>query len=611
MQSNKFLMTISILLVISFLAISGCARKAPTVSEAIFMIAKDGQPQCSIVIPENCIPSVKYAGEELQRYIKEMSGAELPIITDSSPIQGKEIILGKNKRLDSIGYSIDWKGLGEEGYNLKVTQDNIIIAGGEPRGTLYGVYGLLDDHLNCRWFTPTVSRIPKLETIALPSFNEVFIPPLEYREPFTMDGFIDGDWCAHNRANGNSCQLTEKHGGKIVYYGFVHTFNSLVPPDKYFDTHPEYFSMKDGKRLKENTQLCCTNEELIQVVIEEVKKWMREHPEAKVFSVSQNDWHNYCECEKCSAMATAEDSQMGPLLYLVNSVARAVRDEFPDKIVDTLAYQWSRKPPKTLRPEPNVVIRLCSIECCFAHPFEECVSKQNREFVKDVEGWSQICNRLWVWDYVTSFSNYLVPFPNLKVRGPNIRFFIRNNVTGIFEQDTYTTLHGEFNELSAYLNAKLLWDPAYDEKLAISEFVDAYYEDAAPYIMDYLKLIHKPMQKRDMHMNIWVGPDGKHITPEIIKQAEELFDKAEAAVVNNPGVLERIKVARLSIDYTVLERARQRDINLKTKNDDPSMIDRAKRFFEIAERNQVTQYREGGSMSDYKKMVEDWLGTSL
>lgn len=59
------------------------------------MIAKDGQPQCSIVIPENCIPSVKYAGEELQRYIKEMSGAELPIITDSSPIQGKEIILGK------------------------------------------------------------------------------------------------------------------------------------------------------------------------------------------------------------------------------------------------------------------------------------------------------------------------------------------------------------------------------------------------------------------------------------------------------------------------------------------------------------------------------------
>lgn len=608
----QFLKNFLIVLLALFVITSGCARKPSLIMGDYFIIVKNGTPQCSIVIPENCIPSVKYASEELQKFIKEMSGAEIPIITDASPIQGKEIILGKSKRLENIDYKIDWENLGEEGYNLLVTKDNIIIAGGEPRGTLYGVYGVLDDHLGCRWFTPTVSRIPKMDTIALPALNEIFIPPLEYREPFTMDGFIDGDWCARNRANGNTCRLEEKHGGKIIYYGFVHTFDALVPPEKYFDTHPEYFSMVDGKRIKERTQLCCTNEEVIQLVIEEVKKWMREHPEAKVFSVSQNDWYNFCQCPKCSALATAEDSQMGPLLYLVNSVARAVRDEFPDKVIDTLAYQWSRKPPKTMRPEPNVIIRLCSIECCFAHPFESCVSKQNRDFVKDVEGWSQICNRLWVWDYVTSFSHYLVPFPNLEVRAPNIRFFVKHNVTGIFEQDTYTTLHGEFNELSAYLNAKLLWDPAYDDKLAISEFVDAFYEDAGPYIMEYLKLIHKPTQKREIHMNIWVGPNGRHITPDMLKQAEIIFDKAENAVADKPEVLERVKVARLSIDYTIMERARKRDTDLKMKNDDPTMITRAKRFFEIAERNNVTQYRESnGSIADYKKIIEEWLGTTL
>ncbi len=593
------------------MVIQNCARKE-IISRDFFTIAEKGEPKCVIVVPENAIPSVKYSAEELQKFIKEMSGAELPIITDANPIQEKEIILGKSKRLEDLGFSVDWNSLGKEGYLLKVTPDRMIIAGGEPRGTLYGVYAVLDDHLGCRWFTPTVSKIPKMDTVVLPLMEEFFVPPLEYREAFTADVLSDGDWCARNRMNGNSCNLNERHGGKISYYGFVHTFNSLLPPEKYFDEHPEYFSMVDGKRIKERTQLCCTNEDVIRLVSEEVKRWMKEHPEAKVFSVSQNDWGNYCQCPKCTQLAQAEESQMGPLLYLVNSVARAVREEFPDKYIDTLAYQWSRKPPKTMIPEPNVIIRLCSIECCFAHPFESCTSRMNRDFVKDVEGWSKICNNLWVWDYVTSFSNYLVPFPNLEVRAPNIRFLVRYGVKGIFEQDTYTTLHGEFNELSAYLNAKLLWDPQYDENVAINEFLDAFYGEAAPYVKEYLDLIHKPVHRKDIHMNIGAGPTGRHLNNELLKQAEVVFDKAEKAVANQPELLERVRVARLSVDYAIMERARLRDEKFKTKNTDPSMIDRAKRFFQVAERNNVTQYREtNGDMKSYKKIVEDWLGVSL
>lgn len=607
MKKSILIILITMLLLLSY----GCARKT-IIKPEMFVIAQDSKPMCVIVVPEDAIPSVKYAGEELQRFIKEISGAELPIITDSSPSQDKEIVLGRNKRLVDEGINIDWQSLGEEGYVLKVTRNKIIIAGGDPRGTLYGVYGLLDDHLGCRWFTPTVSHIPKMSTIALPYFEEIYIPPLEYREPFTMDVLSDGDWCARNRANGHSCNLSEKHGGKITYCGFVHTFNYLVPPEKYFDEHPEYFSMVNGQRIKERTQLCCTNEDVIRIVTEEVKRLMREHPEAKVFSVSQNDWGNYCQCERCSALAQAEESQMGPLLYLVNRVAVAIRDEFPDKYIDTLAYQWSRKPPKTMRPEPNVIIRLCSIECCFAHPFESCVSKMNRDFVRDVEGWSKICDKLWVWDYVTSFSNYLVPFPNLKVRAPNIRFLVKNGVKGIFEQDIYTTLHGEMNELSAYLNARLLWDPLYDENLAISEFLDAFYGDAAPYIREYLDLIHRPVQRRDIHMNIWVGPTSRHLNDELLKQAESILEKAEKIVADQPEFLERVRLVRMNVDYAIMEKARLRDEKFKVKNSDPTMIERAKRFFDTASRNNVTQYRESnGDMNTYRRLVEEWLGVSL
>lgn len=610
-QGNRVVSNYIILTLSFVLLIFSCARKPEMITEKTFLLVQNGVSDCSIVIPSRCSPSVQYASEELQRFLEQMTGVRLPIKTDEEPIAGKEIILGNNARLSQIGLLIDWYDLGEEGYIIKVSPDWIVIAGGEPRGTLYGVYGLLEDHLDCRWFTPQVSRIPKYETLILPLFEEKVIPPLEYREPFTMDAF-DGDWCARNRMNGHAANLTEKHGGKTVYCGFVHTFDSLVPPEKYFDKHPEYFSFVNGKRIKEQTQLCCTNEEVIQIVIEEIKRRMRENPQAKVFSVSQNDWYNFCQCEKCSALAKAEESQMAPVLYLVNRVAQAVRDEFPDKIIDTLAYQWTRKPPKTMRPEPNVVIRLCSIECCFAHPLESCTSKANRDFVNDLIGWSKICNRLWVWDYVTSFSHYLVPFPNLEVRGPNIRLFVKYNVTGIFEQDTYNTLHGEFNELSAYVNAKLLWDPTYDEKLAISEFLDGYYEEAGPYIQQYLDLIHKPIHQKNIHMNIWVGPDGKHLNDELLKQAELIFDQAEQAVAHKPEVLERVKIARLSVDYAIMERARKRDMNKNLKNSDLAMVTRARRFFEVAERNNITRYREfNGEMSSYKKIVEEWLGTTL
>ncbi len=602
---------ISLILLGAMVTLAGCT----TVKEVLgkpFTVAQWGKTQAQIVVAEDASPSTRYAAEELQRFLKEMSGAELPIVTDSAPVAKHEIILGKNAHLYPANVSIDFDALGKEGYVLRTTNRHLIIAGGEPRGTLYGVYGLLEDHLGCRWFTPTISHIPKKNILKVRAVNEKVIPVLEYREPFVLDCF-DGDWCARNRMNGNAASLTEKHGGKVTYFGFVHTFNSLVPPEKYFAEHPEYFSMVKGARIQDHTQLCCTNEDVIKLVIEEVKRWMRGHPEATVFSVSQNDWGNYCQCEKCAALAKQEDSQIAPVLALVNRVAAAVKDEFPDKVIDTLAYQWTRKPPKTLRPEPNVIIRLCSIECCFAHSFEKCNHPDNKNFVRDVEGWGAICNRLWVWDYVTSFSHYLVPFPNLRVRDDNIRFLEKHHVRGIFEQDVYTTVNGELSPLSGYLNAKLLWNPHYDKDKAIHEFLTAVYGNAAKPIARYLDLIHDEVEKKNIHMDIWVGPEHRHLNDALLEKADALWDQAEAAVANAPETLERVRVARLSVDYAILERTRARAAKAYTMDHEhfkvilaPDFLARAKRFFAVAERNGVTMFRENnGALEGLKKEYGD------
>ena len=160
---------------------------------------------------------------------------------------------------------------------------------------------------------------------------------------------------------------------------------------------------------------------------------MRAQPEATVFSVSQNDTDLHCECPRCQALARQEGSQGAPVLNLANRVAEAVEKEFPGKAVETLAYQWTRQAPKTMRPRPNVIVRLCSIECCFSHPLATCDSRENRAFRDDLRAWSKVAQRLWIWDYTTDFAHYLLPFPNQRVRRPNIRFFVANHVKGIFE----------------------------------------------------------------------------------------------------------------------------------------------------------------------------------
>ena len=67
---------------------------------------------------------------------------------------------------------------------------------------------------------------------------------------------------------------------------------------------------------------------------------------------------------------------------------------------DTLAYQYTRSAPK-VRPRHNVCVRLCSIECCFAHAFEECSRERNMAFVKDIRDWHGTGAQLYIWYYTT------------------------------------------------------------------------------------------------------------------------------------------------------------------------------------------------------------------
>ena len=204
-----------------------------------------------------------------------------------------------------------------------------------------------------------------------------------------------------------------------------------------------------------------------------------------------------------------------------------------------------------------------------------------------------------------------MPYPNLRVRDDNIRLFVRNNVTAVFQQDVYTTPNGELSGLSGYLNARLLWNPDYDEDEAINEFLEGVYGAAAPSIRAYIDMIHDKVEDENIHIGIWQSPDSEYLSDDIIDRADSLWDQAEAAVAGNPVTLKRVKTARLSPDYALIWRDRTRGDALLADHKqfrldvNPAFTSRVERFCQTANQAGVIKLREYGySVNEFREDME-------
>jgi len=567
-------------------------------------IAEDGVNKAVIVVAADAGEPEQHAAVELASFLQQITGAKFEIVPP--PAVGKlRLLVGpKAAKLAVPEFSTD--GLGADGIVIRTVGNDVILAGGYPRGTLYAVYTFLEDYVGCRWWSSKVSSIPKKPTLKVGKLNINYVPALEYRSPFWFDAF-DGDWAVRNKCNGHAHRLDAKRGGKHIYEGHVHTFyRSLIPPEKYFKEHPEWFSEINGKRKYERAQLCLTNEEMRKELVKNLKGRLRQNPAATIASVSQNDWHGYCQCSKCAAIDKKEGSPAGSLLRFVNSVAADIEKEFPQVAISTLAYQYTRKPPKVVKPRRNVIVRLCSIECSFSKPLAD---ERNKKFRDDIIGWSKICNRLYIWDYTTNFRHHILPHPNLRVLGPNVKFFVDHNVKGIFEQGAYTTNGAEMAELRAWVLAKLLWDPTHDGDKLIDEFIDGYYGEAGPHIKAYLKVTHDAVEASGDWLGCfadiaasdvkvgWATKDrSKFITLETLSEGLAHLKAAEAAVADDVDLLFRVQCAELPVMYAFMmcwKPMRQKAQEAGAEWTMPDTIDDAfNHFVKIARKNNITRVDE-------------------
>jgi len=502
------------------------------------MLSKDGTTDYVIVVASDAISSERIAASELQSILKEVTGAHFPVkpAEKVSPA-AKKIIVGPNDLFKQKFPNVRLEELMQDGIVIKTLNNDLYLAGGRPRGSLYAVYTFLEEYVGCRWWTSKESHIPKESSLTISDIDKVYVPPFQFREAFYGDIINDGVFAARLKNNGH-----------YTIIGLVHTFDKFLPAAEYFEDHPEWYSLVNGERRggQRDGQLCLTNPEVKTIFTQRVLEKIKENPGAGIISVSQNDNKNSrCQCEKCLELERLEGSPSGPIIHFVNYVAEEVEKQYPDFLVETLAYHYSQKPPLHVRPRDNVLIRLCSINCSFAQPL---TSDQNYEFCKDIKGWSNVAKQLFVWDYTTNFSNFIFPHPNLKVLAPNIRLFEKFNTMGLFEQGDAKCTIGDFVELKAWLISHLMWDPSIDEEVLINEFLQGYYGDAAESIGEYLELIHACVERENTFLKTFMPTTDPWFKLEDMNEATKIFNEAIQRVAGNDILEARVRKAKLSFD---------------------------------------------------------------
>ena len=510
-------------------------------------IFRHGEQVTQIYVSQDASAAEMHAALELRDTLSEMVGKKLTIINGANEAPKSGVIVGQGNIAKLAFPEIDWSKLGEDQTLIRKKGSIYLISGGRSRGTLYAVNHVLEK-LGVRWWAPWASQIPHKKDVSLPNTEESESPAFEYRDPYWFHSF-DADWAVHNYDNGANTRVDEAHGGKILYAGFVHTYYPLVPPDKYFATHPEWYSLIDGKRTTNDAQLCTTNPELRDFMVEQVRATLKANPAARIISVSQNDCFRPCQCDRCRALVKQEGSESALVLDLANYVAEKIEKDYPMVAIDTLAYQWSRHAPKAMKPRPNVIVRLCSIECNFAYALDE---KPNAAFAQDVLDWGKLTNRLYIWDYCTDFANYIEPQPDYFTFGRSLKFLADHGARGLFEEGAYQSTGADMAELKAWVLGQLLWNPTKNSDALVQEFVKGYYGKASGPILQYLHLMQTKAQSWKLGFASPVG--ATFLAYDTMSQAEQLFQKAEALVKGDATSLWRVKQAHLSVQYVYLAR---------------------------------------------------------
>ena len=513
-----------------------------------------------IVYPDASSLDVEEAAIFFASILSEMSGCEINAVKEAEHTNSLGAFYVGEVNASS---SLDLSTIQNDGYRLYSDGQNIYIKGKDDNATLNGVYDFIESELDCMYVRSDYTYVPRYENLKLRAYDDTINPSISWRRVYQYEA-LENDWYKKLRMNGAG---EREEGNNIEYYkgwgSWCHTSFKYISPDEYFETHPEYFSLINGKRCYVTKKygneiaahLCYTNEDVYQIVKSKLIQNIKDNPDVIYWDISIMDTYApMCECDNCKQINKAAKSGMGTLLTFLNRLGRDIKDDYPGVFVSTLAYQECQEAPVGIECEDNVAIKVCAFPGSQKFSFaDENGTKESKRIQNQIEDWSNICDHIIIWDYVVNFSNLLMPFPNMEIQKENIEFYIENNVVGIFHQGSRES--GDENAyMRTYLLSRQLWDKDVDLMKLTKKYIKVSYGEASEYIEQYFDLQYDEIAKSNKDLSIYDMASrhkNGYLSKENVDAYVDLTKKAlDCATEESLYELESIRISAL---YAKLE----------------------------------------------------------
>lgn len=526
-------------------------------------LLENGEVKATVVYSEGASESLIAAADFMAATLERMSGSNgvRTAVKDGSE-SGFSIYVG----MAANSAAIDLSDVNDDGYRLEIKPEGIYIVGKTDDATRNGIYDFLETHLECMYVSPENTYVPLCPTVKLALEEKTVNPTITWRKVYQYESVQNG-WYERLKMNGtivkegeNSIELYNEWGT------WCHSSFEFVPPEKYFDEHPEYYAKFLGKRRYQfnvlgrtfPTHLCYTNEEVYQIAEAELVKRIEANPEVKFWDFSIMDtYFATCRCKECKKFNKEAGSEMGTLLAFLNRLADSIKDDYPDVYLSTLAYQRVKNPPKNMKCAPNLCINVCAFPGTQSYPYStEGGIKASREFAERVVEWGKICDNILVWDYVVNFTHLKLPFPNFEFQKENLEFYLENNIRFVFHQGSREPMD-ENAEMRTYLLSRQLWDKDVDLLALAKKYVAVVYGDAAGLVEEYMDTANAAMIESGADLSLYDSPK-KHkngylapkLTDKYLELTEKMLEVAENSDTVNVKAVEMLRVNALYAKMT-------------------------------------------------------------
>ena len=338
--------------------------------------------------------------------------------------------------------------------------------------------------------------------------------------------------------------LDELSKRAMLLDGPGHCFDYLLKAEDYMASHPEWFGMRNGKRVPQTflgAEFCWSNSQARKQFTENVVAFAKACPEISILSLMPFDGGKCCDCPECRKAGSSN-----LLMVLMGEVIDRLQREQPDLLVETLGgYGDVSTPPSKAQFHPRQRILWAHWGRYHGIPYDDArYDKTNFEL------WQQAARGgMTVGQYYgDNFSEpWILPPFALAIQGDR-RYLIEKKIDSVFVllwPPGCWWNHG----LNGYLAGRCFFDPALDPFHELREYAMHYFgPEAGPALAAYYEQWARQI---DLAYHVRGGAQNADITMLADQRAKWLQPAATAAKVN---ALYSYRVSKVEKLHTIAQR---------------------------------------------------------